>query len=113
MTNLWRRFLESTDPKTAKALGRTVKNFDGDLWKANARRLVTEGNIAKLSRTAELRAFLVGTGNLVLVEASPMIAFGALACWLMMNDPRIHDLAGTEFAGVCIDGCAGEVGISN
>ncbi len=65
------KILESTDPKTAKALGRTVKNFDDDMWKSNARRLVTEGNFAKFEQNGELRAFLVGTGNLILVEASP------------------------------------------
>jgi ribA/ribD-fused uncharacterized protein len=65
------KILESSDPKTAKALGRTVKNFDSDVWTANARRLVTEGNLAKFEQNGELRAFLVGTGNLVLVEASP------------------------------------------
>jgi len=65
------KILESSDPKTAKALGRTVKNFDSDVWTANARRLVTEGNLAKFGQNHELGAFLLGTGNLVLVEASP------------------------------------------
>lgn len=65
------KILESSDPKTAKSLGRTVKNFDDDIWKSNARRLVTEGNIAKFGQNQELRAFLLATGNLVLVEASP------------------------------------------
>lgn len=65
------KILESSDPKTAKALGRAVKNFDDKLWKANGRRLVTEGNLAKFEQNGDLRAFLVGTGNLVLVEASP------------------------------------------
>lgn len=65
------KILASSDPKTAKALGRAVKNFDDDVWKANTRRLVTEGNIAKFEQNDELKAFLVGTGNLVLVEASP------------------------------------------
>lgn len=37
------KILESTDAKTAKALGRTVKNFDDVVWKANERQLVTEG----------------------------------------------------------------------
>ena len=41
-------------PKTAKALGRKVSNFDDAVWKANARRLVTEGNVAKFSQTEEL-----------------------------------------------------------
>ncbi len=65
------RILQSSDPKTAKALGRTVKNFDGEVWNANARRLVTEGNLAKFGQNAALRVYLLGTGSQVLVEASP------------------------------------------
>ena len=63
--------LTSPDPKTAKALGRKVKGFDGDLWDANCRRLVTEGNVAKFGQNATLRGYLLSTENLVLVEASP------------------------------------------
>jgi ribA/ribD-fused uncharacterized protein len=79
------------DPKTAKALGRTVKNFDDDLWKANARRLVTEGNLAKFEQNGELRAFLVGTGNLVLVEASPYDRIWGIG--LMADDERAKNPA--------------------
>ncbi len=65
------QILESTDPKTAKALGRNVKNFDDDVWKSNCRRLVTEGNVAKFSQNESLRTFLIGTEDHVIVEASP------------------------------------------
>ncbi|QDV69021.1 Swarming motility protein YbiA [Rosistilla carotiformis] len=65
------QILESSDPKTAKALGRKVKNFDSSLWDENARRLVTEGNVAKFSQNSHLQEFLLGTGDAVLVEASP------------------------------------------
>lgn len=65
------QILRSSDPKTAKALGRKVKNFEGAVWDENARRLVTEGNIAKFSQNSHLREFLLETGDAVLVEASP------------------------------------------
>lgn len=65
------QILDSSDPKAAKALGRKVKNFDGSLWDENARRVVTEGNIAKFSQNYHLREFLLGTGDALLVEASP------------------------------------------
>jgi predicted NAD-dependent protein-ADP-ribosyltransferase YbiA (DUF1768 family) len=42
------KIFECADPGAAKALGRKVKNFDGDVWLANCRRLVTDGNVAKL-----------------------------------------------------------------
>lgn len=65
------RILETTDPKEAKKLGRKVRNFDEVLWKKEARRLVTEGNAAKFGQNAELKVFLIATGDSVLVEASP------------------------------------------
>jgi ribA/ribD-fused uncharacterized protein len=65
------QILVAASPAKAKALGRQVKNFDDTLWKANARRLVTEGNIAKFRRNNELGKFLLATGDAVLVEASP------------------------------------------
>jgi len=65
------QILDSADPKTAKALGRNVKNFDESVWKTNCRRFVTEGNSAKFGQNEALKAFLLGTEDQVLVEASP------------------------------------------
>ena len=65
------QILECDDPKTAKALGLQVKNFDDKIWKKNCRQLVTEGNVAKFSQNEAICAFLLGTGKQVLVEASP------------------------------------------
>ncbi|MFM7148480.1 MAG: NADAR family protein [Gemmataceae bacterium] len=65
------KILATEDPKAAKAMGRLVKNFDDGIWKQHARRLVTEGNAAKFGQNQSLREYLVGTGDQVLVEASP------------------------------------------
>ncbi|MFM7927100.1 MAG: NADAR family protein, partial [Pirellula sp.] len=53
------------------ALGRKVRGFKDEVWVANARRIVTEGNIAKFSQNEGLKSFLLATGTKVLVEASP------------------------------------------
>jgi ribA/ribD-fused uncharacterized protein len=66
-----RQILESTDPKTAKALGRAVKYFDDASWAKRCIRVVTEGNVAKFGQNDALRTYLLGTGDQVLVEASP------------------------------------------
>ena len=63
--------LTSIDPKTAKALGRKVKGFDGDVWDTHCLRLVTAGNAAKFRQNPNLRDYLLSTESLVLVEASP------------------------------------------
>lgn len=63
--------LDASDPHEAKSLGRKVKSFDDKIWKKDARRLVTEGNIAKFSQNESIKTFLLSTGNAVLTEASP------------------------------------------
>ncbi|QDT65542.1 NADAR family protein [Calycomorphotria hydatis] len=65
------QILRAPDPKTAKQLGRKVRNFDDAVWRDNARRLVTEGNIAKFDQNEPLKQFLIATSECVLVEASP------------------------------------------
>ncbi|MDO5082807.1 MAG: NADAR family protein [Arachnia propionica] len=65
------RIVAASHPDQAKKLGRQVRGFDEEVWKEHRFRLVTEGNVAKFSQNAELKRFLLGTGERVLVEASP------------------------------------------
>ncbi len=55
----------------AKALGRKVKNFDGQLWADRCREIVTRGNIEKFRQPEPLRDFLLASSGSVIVEASP------------------------------------------
>lgn len=64
--------LATHDPAKVKALGRKVRGFDDATWKQHRLALVTEGNVAKFSQDAALRAHLLSTGDAVLVEASPL-----------------------------------------
>ena len=66
-----KKILEAKDPKEMKSLGRQVRNFNADVWNEKAREIVTKGNIAKFSQNPGLKAFLLNTRNMVLVEASP------------------------------------------
>lgn len=61
----------ANDPKTAKALGRKVRNFDDSVWKSKCRDIVTAGNLAKFCQNEKLHKYLSSTGESVLVEASP------------------------------------------
>jgi ribA/ribD-fused uncharacterized protein len=49
-----------------------VKNFDPAVWEKYCRSIVVEGNYYKFTQNADLREFLLGTGDRVLVEASPV-----------------------------------------
>lgn len=65
------KILTLNEAKKIKALGRQVKNFDATVWKKEAFDVVVRGNLAKFEQNADLLAFLKGTGDDVLVEASP------------------------------------------
>jgi len=80
------RILDAPGPKSAKALGRKVRNFDDGAWKANARQIVTQGNIAKFQQNEALGEFLQQTGEQVLVEASPYDRIWGIG--LRRNDDR-------------------------
>jgi ribA/ribD-fused uncharacterized protein len=66
------QILAAPDPKRAKALGRRVADFDQQTWEAHRYAVVVAGNTAKFGQHDELRRFLLGTGDQVLVEASPV-----------------------------------------
>lgn len=59
-------------PKQAKELGRQVRGFDSAAWDREKRRIVTEGSLHKFGQNVALRDFLQSTGEVVLVEASPV-----------------------------------------
>ncbi|KRV47668.1 hypothetical protein AQ490_04560 [Wenjunlia vitaminophila] len=65
------RILAAPHPGAAKKLGRQVSPFDEQTWVAHRSEIVVRGNTAKFSQDPALRDYLLGTGNRVLVEASP------------------------------------------
>jgi ribA/ribD-fused uncharacterized protein len=64
--------LHAETPKEAKALGRKISGFDEAKWLEQRVSIVTRGNYAKFSQNAALQRFLMGTGDRILVEASPV-----------------------------------------
>ncbi|MFJ8110776.1 NADAR family protein [Streptomyces sp. NPDC096132] len=71
-TEAERRALAAAHPSQAKKAGRLVRGFDETVWQRERFRIVVEGSVHKFAATPELTAFLLGTGNRVLVEASPV-----------------------------------------
>lgn len=68
------RVLAAATPAEAKQLGRQVAGFDDVQWQAVRFDVAVRGNVGKFGQNAALRAFLLGTGDQVLVEASPVDA---------------------------------------
>lgn len=85
------RVLAAEDPKQAKDLGRQVRNFDRAAWEAHRSAIVVDGNTLKFSQHEQMRSFLLGTGDHVLVEASPLDRVWGIG--LHEDDPRAGDPA--------------------
>jgi ribA/ribD-fused uncharacterized protein len=81
--------LAADHPKTHKALGRKVKNFDGGVWERERLRIVKAGNRAKFTQNEELLATLLATQGTTLVEASPYDKIWGIG--LAEGDPRAQD----------------------
>jgi ribA/ribD-fused uncharacterized protein len=67
-----RRVLAAGHPSEAKKAGRLVRGFDEEVWRRERFGIVVEGSGHKFAAHGELRSFLLGTGDRVLVEASPV-----------------------------------------
>jgi len=63
--------LENPDPAAARRWGRKVRGFQDSVWKKERFAIVVRGSAAKFGADERLRAYLLGTGDAVLVEASP------------------------------------------
>ncbi|MEU6464754.1 NADAR family protein [Streptomyces sp. NPDC046976] len=67
-----RHVLAAAHPAQAKKAGRLVRGFDEAIWERERFRIVVEGSVHKFAADPALRAFLLNTGDRVLVEASPV-----------------------------------------
>jgi ribA/ribD-fused uncharacterized protein len=83
------RVLAAGHPKQAKDLGRQVKSFDQAVWEACRADIVTTGNTHKFGQHDDLRDFLLGTGDRVLVEASPLDRVWGIG--MKADDPHAED----------------------
>ncbi|GAA0478023.1 NADAR family protein [Streptomyces sp. NPDC046215] len=85
------RALAATHPKQAKDAGRSVRGFDDATWRRHRFELVVEGSVHKFGQDAGLRDYLLGTGDRVLVEASPLDRVWGIG--LAADDERAQDPA--------------------
>jgi ribA/ribD-fused uncharacterized protein len=81
-----RAILTVDDPAEAKKVGRTVRGYDDAAWQAAAFDIVVRGNHAKFAQHEDLAEFLIGTGDAVLVEASPYDSIWGIG--LRATDPE-------------------------
>lgn len=85
---IWQDILSARSPGAAKALGRQILTFDQSTWNKEKYDIVVKGNFHKFSQNSDIGAFLKGTGNRVLVEASPVDKIWGVG--LAQDDPMIE-----------------------
>jgi ribA/ribD-fused uncharacterized protein len=85
------RILTADHPGEAKKLGRIVRGFDESTWDGARFDIVVAGSTAKFGQHDDLLAYLLGTGERVLVEASPIYRVWGIG--LAAADERAHDPA--------------------
>lgn len=96
---IFEAIMNSKHPDQQKELGRQVKNFDPNVWNANARTMVFRGNIQKF-KSAELFDYIMETEDRIIVEGA--IYDPVWGVKLRWNDPAIEDTKnwrGTNWLG--------------
>jgi ribA/ribD-fused uncharacterized protein len=83
------RIVAAGSPREAKALGRSVAGFEEERWRESRFAIVREASLAKFSQDPELRGYLLGTNDAVLVEASPSDRVWGIG--LRASDERTRD----------------------
>jgi ribA/ribD-fused uncharacterized protein len=80
------KILRTTDPGVVKKLGRGVRQFNEAKWRDHRYDIVVEASFSKFGQNEALRAYLLSTGQKILVEASPKDAIWGIG--LGASDPR-------------------------
>jgi ribA/ribD-fused uncharacterized protein len=83
------RIIQASHPRQAKELGRQIRSFDEKTWTARRFEIVVAGSIAKFGGHPELKAYLLGTGTRILIEASPPDSIWGIG--LSADDDRAAD----------------------
>ena len=84
-----KKILENSNPRTAKKLGRKVKNFNENIWVQHREKIVEEGNILKFSQNKYLKNELLKLKDKTFVEASPYDKIWGIG--LSYDNPLIYN----------------------
>lgn len=84
-----KQIIDCDKPAVAKNLGRQVTGFDPVVWDREKYNLVQQGNFYKFTQHQALRDYLKNTGDLIIVEASPVDTIWGIG--LSKNDPGVEN----------------------
>lgn len=81
--------LQAWEPKEHKSLGRSVSDFDPEIWEDISVDVVVSGSISRFGSNSAILSELLATGDRVLVEGSPYDRVWGVG--LKFDDPKIED----------------------
>lgn len=67
----YRQIMASDNPSTIRDMGRRIKGYSDEVWRANRYVIAITGNYLKFYQHEDLRMVLLSTGNRGIAEASP------------------------------------------
>lgn len=86
------KIMGSDDPLQHKRLSRSIRDFCEETWEPSAKEAMHNGVLGKFSQDPALKEYLCGTGDLILLEASPRDLYWGTGCSL--TNPNVLN---TEF----------------
>ena len=63
--------MNAKDAASAEAIGARIKNFDSEVWMKVCDGQMRKGLMAKFNQDEELKTYLMGTRNKILIEGNP------------------------------------------
>ena len=84
-----KQIMETNDVALIKSLGRSVSNYDDNVWKIMREEVVFDASLAKFSQNNALKKQLIATKNAVLAECAVKDLIWGIG--LSMNDPNRFD----------------------
>ncbi len=69
-TNVAKEIMKTDDVAVIKLLGRSVSNYDDDIWSSKREKVVLDGAIAKFSQNIDLKKQLLDTKDAILAECA-------------------------------------------
>lgn len=78
-----------SNPRDVKKIGRTIQNYNDELWNKSRLRIMMYVNYLKFTQNAEFLSELIATEDKILVEASPLDCIWGVG--LAEDNPLILD----------------------
>ena len=73
-----RKIKVNTDPKDLRVISLRIQGVDNAVWQEFSHSISCTGNFLKFSQNPDMKAYLLGTGDATLVEASPYDRTGGI-----------------------------------